>query len=50
MHEIETLLYDAGFDRLDTEALPQSRFSTFPGACIVRACKRQGETAMEMPR
>jgi ubiquinone/menaquinone biosynthesis C-methylase UbiE len=40
IHEVEELLQDAGFDRLDTEEMPPTRFSTFPGARIVRAFKR----------
>ncbi len=39
IQELETLLKEAGFDQVETEELQSLRFSTFPGAGIVRAYK-----------
>lgn len=42
MHDLVTLVKDAGFEQVDTEALRPARFSAFPGASIVRASKGLG--------
>jgi ubiquinone/menaquinone biosynthesis C-methylase UbiE len=39
--ELASLLADAGFVDITTEALPPKRFSTFPGAGFVMASKAQ---------
>ncbi len=39
LQDLETLLREARFDQLATEDLPPPRFSSFPGASIVRAHK-----------
>ena len=39
LQDLESLLKEAGFDQLATEQLRSPRFSTFPGASIVRAYK-----------
>jgi ubiquinone/menaquinone biosynthesis C-methylase UbiE len=39
LQDLESLLKEAGFDQLATEQLRPPRFSTFPGASIVRAYK-----------
>jgi ubiquinone/menaquinone biosynthesis C-methylase UbiE len=39
MQDLEALLKEAGFDKLETEEMQPPRFSTFPGAGIVRAYK-----------
>jgi ubiquinone/menaquinone biosynthesis C-methylase UbiE len=37
--ELASLLADAGFNNITTEALPPKRFSAFPGASVIRACR-----------
>jgi ubiquinone/menaquinone biosynthesis C-methylase UbiE len=39
MHDLAALLKEVGFGQLETQELPPPRFSAFPGAGIVRACK-----------
>lgn len=39
LHDLETLVRDAGFEHLETEELRPTRFSAFPGAGVVRAQK-----------
>lgn len=39
IQDLVALLKDAGFSQLETEEMRLSRFSSFPGAGIVRACK-----------
>jgi len=39
MQDLAALITDAGFDHLETEEMRPSRFSAFPGAGIVYACK-----------
>ena len=40
MQELAALITDAGFEDLETEEMQPPRFSAFPGAGLVRACKR----------
>ena len=40
MHDLATLVTDAGFERVETEEMSPARFSAFPGAGFVRASKR----------
>jgi len=39
LHDLTTLVADAGFEQLETEQMQPPRFSAFPGAGIVRASK-----------
>ena len=39
VQDLVALVSDAGFEDLETEEMQPSRFSAFPGAGIVRACK-----------
>jgi ubiquinone/menaquinone biosynthesis C-methylase UbiE len=39
MHELAALVSGAGFSQLETEEIHPPRFSAFPGASILRACK-----------
>lgn len=39
LHDLETFLREARFDQVASEDLPPPRFSSFPGASIVRAYK-----------
>ncbi len=39
LHDLTTLVSDAGFSQLETEEMRPTRFSAFPGAGIVRAYK-----------
>jgi ubiquinone/menaquinone biosynthesis C-methylase UbiE len=40
MHELAALITDAGFEDPETEEMQPPRFSAFPGAGLIRACKR----------
>jgi ubiquinone/menaquinone biosynthesis C-methylase UbiE len=40
MHELAALITDAGFEDPETEEMQPSRCSAFPGAGLIRACKR----------
>jgi ubiquinone/menaquinone biosynthesis C-methylase UbiE len=40
LQELTALVQEAGFSRVDTEAMQPARFSAFPGAGFVRAYKR----------
>ena len=39
LQDLEVLLKEVGFDQLETEEMQPPRFSAFPGAGIIRACK-----------
>jgi ubiquinone/menaquinone biosynthesis C-methylase UbiE len=39
LQDLAALVSDAGFDELETEEMRPPRFSSFPGAGLVRACK-----------
>ena len=39
VQDLVALISDAGFDLVETEEMQPARFSTFPGAVLVRACK-----------
>ncbi len=39
MHELAALISEAGFLQLEIEEIHPPRFSAFPGASILRACK-----------
>jgi ubiquinone/menaquinone biosynthesis C-methylase UbiE len=39
LQDLAALVSDAGFNALETEEMRPSRFSSFPGAGLVRACK-----------
>jgi ubiquinone/menaquinone biosynthesis C-methylase UbiE len=40
VQDLVALVSDAGFDQVETEEMQPPRFSAFPGAGLVRACKR----------
>jgi ubiquinone/menaquinone biosynthesis C-methylase UbiE len=40
VQDLVTIVSDAGFDQVETEEMQPPRFSAFPGAGLVRACKR----------
>ncbi|MBC8075174.1 MAG: methyltransferase domain-containing protein, partial [Chloroflexales bacterium] len=46
LHELATLVSDAGFGQVETEEMPAPRFSAFPGAGFVRAYKRSDAGAI----
>ncbi len=39
MHDLAAIVSEAGFDKMETEEMRPVRFSTFPGANILRAYK-----------
>ncbi|HEX8036710.1 MAG TPA: methyltransferase domain-containing protein, partial [Ktedonobacterales bacterium] len=40
LQELVALVQEAGFSQVETEEMPQARFSAFPGAGLVRVHKR----------
>jgi ubiquinone/menaquinone biosynthesis C-methylase UbiE len=47
VHELASLVAEAGFSQVETEALRPRRLSAFPGAGVVRALKRSDDEARE---
>jgi len=39
MQDLAAMVSDAGFELVETEEMQPPRFSAFPGAGFVRACK-----------